>query len=402
MALAHLGQWLGGIPSLVQWYSYTGVFGGSLWIWVANLLGLQAWNTYQHTGRITPIQGIKGALWLLLPMGVSAWMYLTYQEKGATVDVVVIQPNYEPHYEKFSLPESVQIQQCIALAKPLMDEKVDYLLLPETAYGFVEENDVWNNAESMALLDAFGGFPQLQIVTGLNAYHDLLPDEPTTKATRIRTRAGREIRYEVMNLAAQLPMNREQAVQTYRKSKLVPGPEHFPFQRMLFFMADVVNELGGTTEGLGTQPERTAFTSRVGRVAPVVCYESVFGDYFAGYVRGKDKAQAAFIMTNDGWWDNTAGHRQHLYYASLRAIETRRSIARSANTGISCFLNQRGDILQPTRYNEPIAIRGTLHLNDDLTFYVRWGDMIARIALLASIIFILNTFVKSIMARHES
>ena len=90
-------------------------------------------------------------------------------------------------------------------------------------------------------------------------------------------------------------------------------------------------------------------------MAPVICYESVYGEYSTGYI--KKGAQAIFIMTNDGWWDNTAGHRQHLYFASLRAIEARRAIARSANTGISAFVNQRGDILQPTRYDEPIAIK---------------------------------------------
>ena len=128
------------------------------------------------------------------------------------------------------------------------------------------------------------------------------------------------------------------------------------------------------------------------RIAPVICYESIFGEYHNGYI--KKGAQAIFIMTNDGWWDNTAGHRQHLYFASLRAIETRRGIARSANTGISAFVNQRGDILQPTKYGEAVAIKGSLHLNDAITFYVRWGDIIARVALFLTAIFLLNTIVK--------
>ena len=101
-----------------------------------------------------------------------------------------------------------------------------------------------------------------------------------------------------------------------------------------------------------------------------------------------------FIGTNDGWWDNTAGHRQHLRYARLRAIETRRSIARSANTGVSALINQRGEILQPTKYGEAAAIRGELRLNQAITFYVRWGDVVARLAMFAAIILLLNTFVR--------
>jgi apolipoprotein N-acyltransferase len=205
-------------------------------------------------------------------------------------------------------------------------------------------------------------------------------------------RPGDTMYYEILNAAIQIdPSTRE--VPLYRKSKLVPGPEILPYRRIFFFMKPLIDKLEGTTAGVGTQPERSVFSSDAGKVAPAICYESVFGEYVTGYIQ--KGAQAIFIMTNDGWWDNTAGHRQHLYFASLRAIETRRAIARSANTGISAFVNQRGDILQPTRYDEPIAIKGSIRFNDSITFYIRWGDAVARIALFTSILFLLNTFVRS-------
>src|SRR5574343_444659 len=72
------------------------------------------------------------------------------------------------------------------------------------------------------------------------------------------------------------------------------------------------------------------------KLAPAVCYESVYGDFMAKYIRSG--AEVICIITNDGWWGNTPGHRQHLAYAKLRAIETRKQIIRSANTGISCFV----------------------------------------------------------------
>jgi len=91
-----------------------------------------------------------------------------------------------------------------------------------------------------------------------------------------------------------------------------------------------------------------------------------------------------FIITNDCWWGNTPGHRQHLVYGRLRAIELRRSIARSANTGISCFMNQRGDIQQPTKYWEEDVIAQPLNRNHDITFYARYGDYLAKAALIFS------------------
>jgi apolipoprotein N-acyltransferase len=387
-----LGNGFAEYPSLVQWYTVTGVFGGGLWIWLANIMLLRWWQARQ-AGTLSTGLWIKPLLLLLLPMLVSLLIYYNYEESGEQIDVVVVQPNYEPHYLKFSIPDEQQLERFIALSLPLLDEQVDYLVFPETSYGFVQENNITANSNTRRLYEAFAAYPQLKLVTGVNAYYDLAPGEALTPATRQRDARGQTINYEVMNLATQLSIDPAIPVQTYRKSKLVPGPEIFPFKKALFFLEPLIESLDGTTAGLGVQTKRTSFTSEKANIAPVICYESVFGEYFNGYIRDGN-AQAAFIMTNDGWWDNTAGHRQHLFYASLRAIETRRSIARSANTGISAFLNQRGDILQATRYDEPIAIRAKITLNDQETFYVKWGDFIARIALFISIIFCLNAFVK--------
>jgi apolipoprotein N-acyltransferase len=106
------------------------------------------------------------------------------------------------------------------------------------------------------------------------------------------------------------------------------------------------------------------------------------------------------IITNDGWWGNTPGHRQHLAMASLRAVETRRAIARSANTGISAFINQRGDVLQATRYWEQAALRGELRLNRELTFYVRYGDYIGWAAVWLSLAGILFALVNGLLKRR--
>ena len=69
---------------------------------------------------------------------------------------------------------------------------------------------------------------------------------------------------------------------------------------------------------------------------------------------------------------------QHFVYSRLRAVETRRSIARAANTGISCFINQRGDVIQRTEYWTRDVIRNTVNANDVITFYAKNGDYIGR------------------------
>jgi apolipoprotein N-acyltransferase len=246
--------------------------------------------------------------------------------------------------------------------------------------------------------DFLQDYPNLKLVTGVSAYHVFDENEPHSTSTRKEERNGETIFWEAYNAALQLE-NDVDSIPFYIKSKLVPGAETMPYPKLFAFLKPLVDKLDGAMEGHGVQANREAFASASGKVAPVICYESVFGEYHAGYIRAG--AEAIFIVTNDGWWDNSAGHKQHLAFASLRAIETRRSVARSANTGISCFLNQRGDILQPTKYGEEAAIKRKIKFNDEITFYVKWGDLIGRVALFIAAIIFLNTISKSLLKKED-
>jgi len=223
----------------------------------------------------------------------------------------------------------------------------------------------------------------------LSSYRRFGANDESPKAPRSFVRGRDTIVYESYNSAIQMSYN-DSEIQDYFKAKLVPGAEYPPFASLTIFRP-IVEQLGGSMSGLGTQPEREAFFNEdktVG-VAPVICYESIFGEYSTGYVRAG--ANVLFIVTNDGWWDKTAGHVQHNHFASLRAIETRRSIARSANMGTSGFINQRGDRFDGNSYGEMGFRRGKITLNDKVTFYMRYGDLIARIAVFLSAILFLNS-----------
>jgi apolipoprotein N-acyltransferase len=239
-------------------------------------------------------------------------------------------------------------------------------------------------------------------VTGVGAYKIFEKEQTNSPSirTQVNLKTGDTLFWEAYNAAIQIE-NGVEEVPVYKKSILVPGAEFLPYRKVFFWLESFVNQLGGSMAGYGSQKDRGVFKSKEGTaVAPVICYESIFGEYMTGYIR--NGAQAIFIVTNDGWWDNTAGHRQHLLFASLRAIESRRPIARSANTGISAFINQRGDIREATKYDEAIAIKDKILLNDAITFYVRWGDLIGRIAIFLSILLLLNAFVKGRLALKQT
>jgi apolipoprotein N-acyltransferase len=100
------------------------------------------------------------------------------------------------------------------------------------------------------------------------------------------------------------------------------------------------------------------------------------------------------IITNDGWWKNTAGYKQHFSYASLRAIEQRKAVVRSANTGISGIISSNGEILQETNWDEAICIAADVKLNSKPTFYAQFGNYIGRLSVFVALMLMTVTFVK--------
>ena len=153
---------------------------------------------------------------------------------------------------------------------------------------------------------------------------------------------------------------------------------------------------GGTVASLGIDDTRKVFTNpfNKGKLAPIICYESVYGEFTTEYV--KNGANFLAIMTNDSWWGVTQGHKQLLSYARLRAIETRREIARSANSGISAHINAKGDIESDTLYGDRTALFAKINLYEGETFYVRTGDLLTRISIFVLGFLIVYTLIKKI------
>jgi apolipoprotein N-acyltransferase len=166
-----------------------------------------------------------------------------------------------------------------------------------------------------------------------------------------------------------------------------------PFTDWLPFLEELSIDKGGTSGSLGIEKEVKVLETQELTFAPVICYESIYGEFNAKQCR--KGAQAIFIITNDGWWQDTPGYKQHMSFSRLRAIENRRSVARSANTGISCFINQRGDVVKRSKWWEPIALKGTINLNNDITTYTKYGDVIGRSFAFVSALILLLTFTRA-------
>ncbi|MCP4309951.1 MAG: apolipoprotein N-acyltransferase [Bacteroidetes bacterium] len=396
---------------LIQWYELTGVLGGSLWALVMNLLLykiIKEWLAIlKQTGKQVSMTNLKAAakptfqanrsrfIWamgvFIVPMLFSIVRYLTYEEKEDPYEIVVLQPNIDPYLKFVEMTQDEQTGYLLVLADSLVTSDTEYIVGPET---FINKS-LWQSnmhvqLDILKLYDFLEDYPRAKLVMGATTYK--LYKEPSEFTSTSRPINKDKYRYDSFNSALQL--DRTTQIQLYHKSMLVTGVEKMPHANILGILQRLVVKLGGTMRGHGTQAFRDAFVSPQDstRVGPVICWESVFGEYVTDYV-GEAGANFLFIITNDGWWRNTPGHRQHNSYASLRAIENRRSVARSANTGISSLFDQRGKELARCDWWVRSGLRGTLNRNDHITFYVRYGDFLGRIAVLLTVILLLYTIV---------
>ena len=204
---------------------------------------------------------------------------------------------------------------------------------------------------------------------------------------------------ESYNTAVQL--SPQEDTQIYHKGKLVPGVEIFPYMNVLKpILGEAMLNLGGTVASLGTDKERKVFKNSYnkGILAPIICYESIYGDFVTEYVR--NGANFLGIMTNDSWWGVTQGHQQLLAYARLRAIENRREIARSANSGITAHINALGEIEESTLYGDQTSLYAKIKLYENQTFYTRTGDFLSRIAIFALGFLVFYTLIKWVQKKY--
>ena len=359
---------------LVQWYEYTGVYGGTLWILLSNILIFETRLAIKSKAPKTKkirLQVSTAAL-ILIPIFSSILIYTNYEEKVNPSNIVVVQPNIDP-YDKFGNLSSLnQVEKLIKLSESIGQTNTEFFVWPETAISKGTEEKSFRGDENFIRIQNFlKNYKNANLISGIESF--AIYDTAQTETARHDSKS--DIYYDVFNAAVLIENSAK--LQFYHKSKLVPGVEQTPFSNSLEFLKPAFAAFGGSSGSYGKQKEPSVFYSQSGiGSAPVICYESIWGEYVADYI--KKDAQFIAIITNDGWWGNTSGKDQHLQYAKLRAIETRRWVARSANTGISAFIDQRGTIVQRTKWWMPGVLKQEINLNEDLTFYVKHGDYIAK------------------------
>ena len=360
-----LGNGFSGDVWAVQWYEYTGVMGGSVWVLLCNILFYEAWR------KRTRVAYIASGAMAVVPMLLSLAIYWSYEPASERVKVSVIQPNIDCYEEKFNSTPEAQLANLVDLmAQSPADTKV--LVMPETALPTtvdedepLAENDgyaILHNAPRRTHPDAMATIG----ATTVKYYDSDVPPTPTA-------RESWGMYYDAYNSSLLIGGDKEAL---HHKMRLVIGVEAMP----LFFNSFV--DLGGMTGQLGRNDKATVFEHDGLKVGPAICYEGLYGEWFARFVR--EGAEVMLLMSNDGWWGDTHGHRRLFDFCRLRAIETRRAVARSANTGVSGFISSRGDVEQRLDWDERGVLTQDVERSTRQTMYVIYGDWVGRMALLVT------------------
>lgn len=368
-------------PSWVQWYEFTGVSGGTLWVFITNILLYRFLHQLKEKKKTLRLHKGAVVIAISLPLVASSiiGLFISGKITNPKSNVLIVQPNIDPYqkFESVSIPQ--QIEKLIALSEKGLDGSTQLVLWPETALSAgVPQSETQETSVYQPVFNFVKRHPQLTLITGIED----LKLYGNSKETATARKTAQGIYFDAFNSA--VAINSTDNLQFYNKSKLVPGVESLP--TFLNFMAPIFEHFGGSTGGYGRDTAAVVFRVKNSPyiAAPIICYESIYGEYVSTYV--KKGANLLTIVTNDGWWGNTPGHQQHLEYARLRAIETRRWVARSANTGISAIINEQGNFVATQPWDKATTLKYNIPSLSRITFYVQFGDYLYKIAAIFAIL----------------
>lgn len=362
----------------VQWYEFTGVLGGSLWILGGNILVFKLYNKQLNINYITCSLII---FYFVVPIIFSLYLYQKPLPKAQNeIEVLVVQPNIDPFTEKFSsgaqyISLEKQTKILLDLSEKNLSRKTDLIVFPETAIDESFTENLITKFPNFQRVDTFVKKHQKDLLFGISTRAYYRTQQSPTSVYEKSIHAF----YEDFNVAVLMQKDKD-TFEVYKKMVLVPGVETIPFPEYTFFLKDFISSVGAQFFLLGTGKEQKVFETKKAKIAPVICYESMYGEFTAGFV--KRGANILCTITNDGWLGNTPWQQHHLYLGALRSIETRKSMIHCSNMGVSGFINPKGEIGKTIPYNQRTTLLGNTHTYEGKTFYVLYGDYLGRLACL--------------------
>ena len=336
--------------SLIQISAITGALGISLFVMFVNILSYKAIKSIGEPKRAIGF-AIAAVLMLALPWTYGITVLNGADEHLASIgnrfSVSIVQPNLDPK-EKWDKSKSDYVYKLYGdLHFKAGENAPDLIIWPETATpAYLRSNRDGRFDQVLSFVDSM----KVPLLTGTLDYK-FVYDKKFKK-------------YNSSFLLS--PGSRE--IEKYHKMRLVPFAEKVPFEDRFPILANI--DLGQASFSSGE--EYKVFDIGGRKFSVQICFESTFPSLSRKFVQ--NGAEMLVIITNDAWFGNSSQPYQHAQIAVMRAVENRRAIARSANTGVSELVDPYGRIIKSLPFNERGIISGVVPLMTEKTFYVRFGD----------------------------
>lgn len=344
----NLGNAFANQTEWIQWYEYGGAYTGGFWIIIANGLFFRLFKKPLFNLKkiyLTVITFIT----ILGPIALSYHLVPNIDHSNTSIHITIVQPNVNTYTQKFdALSPLRQSEMIIGMLN--QTDSGSIILLPETA---IPEsfNTKGPYPKSIDTLLNYSLKNQLKIIGGFYT----------------------ESEKESYNSACLIEDGN--IINSRNKIKLLAYAEQIPFDFISEYWSKMVHEQGGIAKSFGTDLSANTFKIDDSLcIGTLICFESVFSDINTEMCR--KGAQTLVILTNDDWWHNTPGHRQHFAFAKIRAIENRKWIVRCANTGVSGVINAKGEIVSRTSYREQKVLNEEIYLNDKISFFSKYEKQI--------------------------
>lgn len=363
-----LGNAWANLTGVIQYISVTGVWGISFWVVFVAALSYHAIATASK-----PVLKSAVLIFFAFPLFSVLAMISIQQPHNKPFHVTVVQPNSNS-YEQFGGLGSLDnlVTHLLTLSGEARTDSTKLIIWPENALDAaleISSPQVNRVRDSLRVWDT-------ELISG-TGYLEYYTDENRPAVIR---GVHSDRAYNFFNAAFHIQPN--QPVDIYKKGRLVPVVERFPFVE-IFNSADIFEFVDwGGLNSYGLGKEATVFQVDGGRTPALICYDSVFPGWVNQFVN--NDSNFLTIVTNDGWWGDSNGHIQHFAYARLRAIEQRRWIARAANNGISGIISPDGKVQLETEYWTEDAFNYKIFQSDHLTFYARFGDWLPWLLFICS------------------
>ncbi len=374
-----LGHAFSSFPFYIQFIEWTGIYGASALLLLVNILILNLLHQPNHKRLV-----YATLFTIFFPFFVSIFLTLpsrkAYQTEK-TWKVRIIQPNIDP-YQKFEVTSE---ESQIALFSKMYEQKgidsLELVILPETAIPFgIFYHNYQEDYRLLPLIETVKKH-QVPLLTGCSEFKVF--DNQNLAPSTARQYDNKWV--QSYNSSTVLG---DTSSEFYEKSKLVPFVERTPYFDYLKALQNIIQiDLGGGFGNYGVPDSIYCLDGKTtNEIGNVICYESIFPHHVRQIV--KKGAKFISVITNDGWWGKSSGYIQHAYYARLRAIETRREVVRSANTGISMHIDNQGNILKSTHWWKTEYFDTLVNHFNYQTLYVLWGDWFSYLALFLSFVIV--------------